>query len=226
MRQSEQINELAEALALAQAKMVNPVKNQKAETGKFGYQYIDLAAVIDAIREPLTANGLSFVQVPSVADNYLHIVTRLMHKSGQWIEGTYPACPLGLDPQRTGSAVTYAKRYSISALIGLAAEQDDDGATATKDWQPHRTPQQSQQRFERRTETGEPAELIATRLRKQIDTCQTSEELDIEVKAVGFKTDLNHLQKSAAESAAAVIEYGRQKRQSLVERQNAEMMDG
>lgn len=204
---SEQINELAEALSLAQAEMSNATKNKAADTGKFGYKYIDLAAVFDAIREPLTKNGISFAQVPMVQDNYLHIVTRLMHKSGQWMEGSYPACPLGLDPQRQGSAVTYAKRYSISAMTGLAAEEDDDGAAASKDWDNRRTPQQAKERFERKPDpTPPPAEDprdIHDRLVKQINVCQTLEELQVEKEAAGFRRDYNLLAKEYAESGFA-----------------------
>lgn len=126
MKTSEQISELAAALAAAQGMMENAIFNRV--NPHFKSKYADLAAVIKTARKPLSANGLSTVQ--TIGDGVLH--TRLLHTSGQWIASEYPL-PMSGRPQEFGSALTYARRYSLSALLGIAADEDDDGNTAGKD---------------------------------------------------------------------------------------------
>jgi hypothetical protein len=125
MKTSEQISELAAALAAAQGMMENAIFNRV--NPHFKSKYADLAAVIKTARKPLSANGLSTVQ--TIGDGVLH--TRLLHTSGQWIASEYPL-PMSGRPQEFGSALTYARRYSLSALLGIAADEDDDGNTAGK----------------------------------------------------------------------------------------------
>ena len=121
--QSQEINELAGALSLAQGDM-NPAKKGAANTF-FKSKYADLSEIIEASRYPLSANDLSIVQY---ADNG-HVVTQLMHSSGQWIRGTLRITPKDNTPQGIGSALTYARRYSWQMMVGLGAE-DDDGEAA------------------------------------------------------------------------------------------------
>ena len=125
MKTSEQIDELAAALAKAQGMMENAVMNRV--NPHFKSKYADLAAIFDAARKPLSANGLAIVQ--TIGDGVLH--TRLLHTSGQWIASEHPL-PMAGRPQEIGSALTYARRYSLSALIGIAADEDDDATGAEK----------------------------------------------------------------------------------------------
>jgi hypothetical protein len=125
MKTSEQISELAAALAAAQGMMENAVMNRV--NPHFKSKYADLAAIFDAARKPLSANGLAIVQ--TIGDGVLH--TRLLHTSGQWVASEHPL-PLSGRPQEIGSALTYARRYSLSALIGIAADEDDDATGAEK----------------------------------------------------------------------------------------------
>ena len=125
MKTSEQISELAAALAAAQGMMENAVMNRV--NPHFKSKYADLAAIFDAARKPLSANGLAIVQ--TIGDGVLH--TRLLHTSGQWIASEHPL-PMSGRPQEIGSALTYARRYSLSALIGIAADEDDDATGAEK----------------------------------------------------------------------------------------------
>jgi len=125
MKTSEQINELAAALAQAQGMMGNAVMNRI--NPHFKSKYADLAAIFDASRKPLSANGLAIVQ--TIENGVLH--TRLLHTSGQWIASEHPL-PMSGRPQEIGSALTYARRYSLSALIGIAADEDDDANAAEK----------------------------------------------------------------------------------------------
>ena len=125
--QSEQINELAGALAKAQGQMENAAKNK--QNPHFKSRYADLAAVLDAIRAPLSANGLSTVQTMQITDRCILLQTTLLHASGQFISTEYPIA-MGLKPQEMGSAITYGRRYSLAALVGIAQDDDDANAAA------------------------------------------------------------------------------------------------
>lgn len=131
MQKSEQINELATALAKAQAEITGAKKG--TENPFFRSKYADLAEVWDVIRGPLSKNGLSVVQFPSVAvqeDARVVVTTVLMHTSGQFISDDLALKPAKDDPQGVGSAITYARRYALAAAVGVAQE-DDDGNAAT-----------------------------------------------------------------------------------------------
>jgi hypothetical protein len=126
--QSESINELAAALAKAQGAMRNAAYNRT--NPHFKNKYADLASVLDAAREPLSANGLALVQQTLGNDGRLWLRSTLLHSSGQWMAAEYPL-PGGGKPQEIGAALTYARRYSLSALVGIAADDDDDAEGAT-----------------------------------------------------------------------------------------------
>jgi len=125
---SESITAISAALAVAQGQLTDPTKGRTANTGSFKYAYASLQDCLPVIRATLSANGLAVVQ--ECADT---CVTRLVHKSGEWIETEYPLDMNGgrlKGAQARGSAVTYSRRYSLMALLGLAAE-DDDGHAAS-----------------------------------------------------------------------------------------------
>jgi hypothetical protein len=132
MKTSEAIDLLAGALAKAQAEMSNPPKNREVEVrtktgGSYRFKYTTLDTVIDTIRDPLSKNGLAFLQSLQSTDGKLRLATRVMHSSGQWLETETPVMVSEDGMQALGSAQTYAKRYALSALFGLAADEDDDG---------------------------------------------------------------------------------------------------
>lgn len=124
---SEHINELATALAKAQGSIPNATLNRI--NPHFKSKYADLSSVLDAIRAPLAANGLSVTQTIEPAAQGMRLVTTLMHSSGQFITSEYPL-PATARPQEMGSALTYARRYSLAAMICNAADEDDDGNAA------------------------------------------------------------------------------------------------
>lgn len=128
MRTSEQTGQIAAALAKAQAKMQPPKKDKTADAGTYKYHYSDLASLIDAIRGPLAENEIAFLQPLHQADGHLVLETLLIHSSGEWIASDYPIATYA-KPQEQGSAITYARRYSLGTMVGLAPE-DDDGAAA------------------------------------------------------------------------------------------------
>ena len=126
---SDQINELALALAKAQGALHGAVKG--SENPFFKSSYADLAAVMEACREPLSANGLSYVQLPGNNGREVTVTTFLLHSSGQWMRSTVGAAPLKTDAQALGSVITYLRRYALSAIVGIA-QVDDDGNAASK----------------------------------------------------------------------------------------------
>ena len=126
MNQSATIGALAAALAKAQAAFKPALKD--AANPFFKSKYCDLAGAIESCRDALSANGLALVQSTDAGDKMV-LHTTLLHASGEWISSTYPITAVKTDPQGIGSAVTYARRYSMMALLGIAAE-DDDGEAA------------------------------------------------------------------------------------------------
>lgn len=122
------IGELAAALAIAQGNIDN-VKKDRVNP-HFKSNYATLGSVWDTIRDELSKNGLSVIQLPCPSkDGHVGLRTILLHKSGQFIEET---CHMPLknasNPQDVGSALTYARRYALMALVGIAPEDDDGNA--------------------------------------------------------------------------------------------------
>lgn len=125
------IGHLAAALAKAQAEFVAPPKNKTAKVrsdkGNYEYHYADLADIFEAIRKPLTKNELAVSQNIGVFDGVPALETRLMHSSGEQIVSYWPLPTAPLKPQEWGSLLTYYRRYALSAAVGIAADEDEDG---------------------------------------------------------------------------------------------------
>ena len=138
MRQSDTINELAAALAKAQAKIEGAAK--EAVNPHFRNKYADLGNVWAAIREPLTSNGLSVVQLLRGAERGVECETILMHSTGQYIAETLFVPVNKNDAQGYGSAATYARRYSLQAMVGIAPVDDDGEGARGKGDEPRRDP--------------------------------------------------------------------------------------
>ena len=117
MKSSELINELAAALCKAQAEMGGAVKD--SSNPFFKSSYADLTSVIKAIKQPFSDNGLSYTQFPVTLEDRIGVVTRLMHNSGQWLEMDYTLPTVKKDPQASGSAITYARRYALQSIAGI-----------------------------------------------------------------------------------------------------------
>jgi hypothetical protein len=122
------IKNLAAALCKAQSEMEGAKK--AANNPHFNRKYADLASVWEAIREPLTKNGLSVVQLLHSVQGGVEVETVLMHTSGESIGGTFAIPANKNDAQGFGSAATYARRYSLMALVGVAPEEDDGNAAS------------------------------------------------------------------------------------------------
>lgn len=125
---SDSIAKIAKALCMAQSKL----ETVKRSTQAYNYKYADLASVIEAGKKVMTENGLSISQLMEPDTDKAIVITLLMHESGEWIKSTVALKPTANTPQAMGSAITYARRYGYQAILGIAAEEDDDGKNASE----------------------------------------------------------------------------------------------
>jgi hypothetical protein len=125
MNRSETITEIAKALAKFQSEVSDP--NRTKENAFLKSKYVTLDSLLQAVRPVLASNGLSFLQVPFTGTDVVSVTTMLLHESGEWLESDPFTLPLmKKDPQGVGSVVTYARRYSLSSILGVAWDEDDD----------------------------------------------------------------------------------------------------
>ena len=128
---------LAAALAKAQAQLVNPEKSLTAtiRTGRTGetertFRYAPLSSGLEIVRKTLSEQEIAVIQTTAIdpASRILNLTTTLAHSSGQWIASQWPVCPLAdiASPHRMGAALTYARRYALFTLVGIAGEDDLD----------------------------------------------------------------------------------------------------
>lgn len=127
---SQDIKDLVSALSKAQSVMRPAVFNRV--NPHFKNRYADFTSCMEACREPLSDNGLAIIQYCETIDEKLRLVTMLAHVSGQWIKSEFPLIAAKMDSQGIGSAMTYAKRYSLCGMVGIVADEegDDDGEAA------------------------------------------------------------------------------------------------
>jgi hypothetical protein len=132
---SPEIAKLAAALCKAQAAMGGAKKD--STNPHFKNAYADLASIWDAVRKPLTDNGLAVVQFPRTTRNGVEVETMLVHSSGEYMTDVLWLPVLKMDAQGVGSAITYGRRYALMAVTGIAPVVDDDG-NAAADGPPHK----------------------------------------------------------------------------------------
>ena len=136
-RSSETVAALASALAKAQAELVNPEKSLTAmiRTGRAGegersFRYAPLSSGLDIVRKTLGQHEIATIQTTAVdqAVGIVNLTTMLAHASGEWIASDWPVCAIAdmATPQRMGAALTYARRYALFTLVGIAGEDDLD----------------------------------------------------------------------------------------------------
>ncbi len=130
MNTSTSITKLSVALVKAQGEL-----NAVSKDGKnphFKSTYATLQNIVESTRDVLHRHGLAVVQTFSQTDGtYIDLTTTLVHESGEWISGTITMRPTKPDPQGLGSAATYARRYAYAAILGIVADDDDDGNAAS-----------------------------------------------------------------------------------------------
>jgi ERF superfamily len=141
-RSSETIGTIAGALAKAQAQLVNPEKSltgtirpDRSGQRERSFRYAPLSSGLDLVRKTLSQHEIATVQTTSIdeAAGIVRLSTVLAHASGEWIASDWPVCPIAETerPQRMGAALTYARRYSLFTLVGIAGEDDLDAPNLT-----------------------------------------------------------------------------------------------
>jgi ERF superfamily len=136
-RSSETVAALASALAKAQAELINPEKSLTATicTGRPGerersFRYAPLSSGLDIVRKTLGQHEIATLQTTAIDQTagMVNLTTTLAHASGEWIASDWPVCPIAetANPQRMGAALTYARRYALFTLVGIAGEDDLD----------------------------------------------------------------------------------------------------
>src|ERR1700686_3240332 len=136
-RSSESIASLAAALAKAQSELVNPEKSLVAtirpqshgETER-SFRYAPLSSGLDIVRKTLGQHEIATVQTTAIdpSAGMVNLTTMLAHASGEWISSDWPVCAIAdtASPRRMGAALTYARRYALFTLVGIAGEDDLD----------------------------------------------------------------------------------------------------
>ena len=124
------MSELAKALAAFQAELPAIAKANTADMGTFKTKYADLADISRVVLPLLAKHGLSFSAKPTIDDQGRFVLAYVLrHAGGDCDAGIYPL-PANVSPQQVGSAITYARRYALSSITGIAPDEDDDGKAA------------------------------------------------------------------------------------------------
>jgi len=146
--------EFAEAFTEALAEMPQIGKDKTADMGNYSYKYADLNTILEAVKPVLAKHGLTVAQSTVNIDSKVGVETRIYHESGH-VETFGPlVLPAGNNAQGYGSAITYARRYSLTAALGIAPDEDDDGAEAVK----------AQQAPQRKDVEPDPADWLAQKV--------------------------------------------------------------
>ena len=136
-RSSETIGAIAAALAKAQAELTNPEKSLIATIRAIGprerdqtFRYAALSSGLDIVRKTLGSHEIATVQTTAIDKEagWIRLTTTLAHASGEWLSSEWPVCPIteAAAPRRMGAALTYARRYALFTLVGIAGEDDLD----------------------------------------------------------------------------------------------------
>lgn len=162
---------LAKALAKAQRDLRPAVKD--STNPHFKSKYADMASVWDACRGALSSNGLSVVQMPAFADGKMSLTTMLLHESGEHIDSTLSIPLAQANAQTIGSAITYARRYALMAIVGIAPDEDDDGNAAVP---PNRATRSAAESYLDSQAKAVTPTVDAVRLQRAQDLWKTAQE--------------------------------------------------
>lgn len=212
---------LAEALAMLMMKLPRIEKANKAEvetkSGRpYSYTYADLAQVSRMILPILGELGLSFTAKPTMSGDRFVLAYRLLHVGGQEDTGEYPL-PTGGTPQATGAAITYARRYSLCAVTGVAPEDDDDGAAAQAEHERHqesrgrsawRGPDANQTPASGDSKASKPQLQLMANLFNQVEWTDKGDRLRAASKLVG--RELSSATELTRDEASSVIDVLRE----------------
>lgn len=224
MTRSEQVNELATALAKAQADMTGAKKD--STNPHFRSSYADLASVREASMPALNKHGLSAVQFPRLTHDgsemwLVEVETTILHTSGQWISDTLAVPVTKVDAQGVGSAITYARRYALGAVCGVAPEDDDgEAAVGRTDFSKAAPPsgametitikvknitQRDMGRWTKYTVLGDDGQAYGSKNKADAATAKMAQEAGTPVEIAYIKTQYGRDIKSIAEAVEPVI---------------------
>lgn len=203
MKTSEKVDQICKAL-LDFHKEVNRIEKD-GENPHFGNSYATIDQIIDEVRPLLAKHGLFVMQMATNDDpSEVKLVTRIYHSSGQWMESPpLTLKPQRQDPQAIGSAVTYARRYSLTSFLSLNTGEDDDGNAAS-------LPQsKNKQQAKQQTKTNTKGQALATdKQKKAIFAIATKKGLDREQvkKLVARLIEREDLQTLTSKEASDIID--------------------
>ena len=187
---SEDIKEIAKALGEVQGKL----KNVPKENNGYNYRYADLGQCLNVIREPLKDHGLAITQVMETQEGGPALITVLMHTSGQWIKSCFPlnvaSISMANKMQAFGAIISYARRYSLAGIVGLAQE-DDDAQEAIKE--ESKTPLKPPSPILKATP--KPQEKKSEPVINQLRTLCQTQGIDLKEFGKYFKLDSTDLEK-------------------------------
>lgn len=182
---SEDINELVTALSKAQGEITPASKDNL--NPHFKSKYADLNSVWNACRSALSKNGLAVLQSTTTQDGQLVLVTTLAHASGQWMRSYMPVITQRNDAQGLGSALTYTRRYSLAAIVGVAPDDDDDGEASKRVPVSNKQPPKAEVKIISKDQAGELYEMLM-----QCDSAFVTNTLAF-CKKNGYGEDLSRL---------------------------------
>jgi len=183
-------NNLSKSLVKVQSEMRMIGKDGTAKAGSFSYSYATLPQVLTHVLPVLTKHGLAISQSIEVVDASMRLITKLLHESGESLTSSY-LLPTGLDSQKMGSAITYARRYSLMAIVSLAAEDEDgDGAGATQTARPP-------------TSTASPSGQVSAKQLQLIRSLAPQKGFDEDI--ICMEHDVSHLEDLTIKQASEVI---------------------
>lgn len=152
MKTSEETTNLMKAMIASAPEIRSIVKNKQA----YGYKYATLDSLIDMLRDVLPKHGLWFTQIPTRSEEESVLTTRVFHESGEWLEDQILMTDTELqgkanDTQKLGASITYFRRYVLSSIFGVSADEDVDGNLASKDRPQQARPQSTAQKIDSKT---------------------------------------------------------------------------
>ena len=171
MRTSEETTNLMKAMIASAPEIKSIAKNKQA----YGYKYATLDSLIDMLRDVLPKHGLWFTQIPTRTEEESVLTTRVFHESGEWLEDSILMTDTELqgkanDTQKLGASITYFRRYVLSSIFGVSADEDVDGNLASKERPQQAKPQQTAQKIDSKT-------YLKNEIRERIDQGATEDSV-------------------------------------------------
>lgn len=203
------VAELNAALAAAQGEFPPIPKDKTVKTASYEFSYASLDTIIDKCRPALAKNGLAIVQLLEDTGTGPALRTELRHASGASVGSSFPLTRVPESPQQLGSLLTYLRRYALTALLGVAAEEDDDGAHAAQPAAPAKTA--AKPRMVTAAQHGKIAALI-----KSLDEAQTAAPaeyasadswVDVLKQALHHRYEVSSRKELTAQQASDLIDW-------------------